>query len=96
MKWRDRLALWCLRILTPDGIGGTPGTPSTPFRLWIDNGESTPDEPKLVMRARVDETDQTILSLVFDPDTVVEFWSTVVRDLRAWADAERERTGPKG
>lgn len=80
---RDRLALWCLRMLTRDGVVGK----NVPLSIGFGPGNSTVDDPKLVMYVETLGRRQTIVALVFDPpDDAVTMMTDAVRNLRAWAD----------
>jgi len=79
-SWRNRLALWCLRILTPEGV-----LVGDMLAMKFDSGDSIPADPKLVMRLRNVETDQLVISVVLDADTIVDTVARNVDGLRDWA-----------
>lgn len=81
MKWRDRLALWCLRMLVPNGLGES----GTPIAMSFDSGLSDPSDPKLVMRLGLPDDGQKIVSIVLDHETAVDNMTKVVDALHEWA-----------
>ena len=81
MRWRDRLALWCLRLLAPAGLGEHGMTLAKTY----DSGLSDPGDPKLVMRLDTPKG-QRLISIVLDPDTIVGELASVVAELRDWAN----------
>lgn len=84
MKWRDRLALWCLRRLTPGGLGEHGAKIAQRF----DSGLSTPEDPRLVMRFVAGE--QILLSVVIeDPGEYLTYFAGIVDRLEKWARENR-------
>lgn len=84
MKWRDRLALWCLRRLTPGGLGEHGANIAQRF----DSGQSTPEDPRLVMRFVAGE--QILLSVVIeDPVEYLTYVADVANRLEKWARENR-------
>lgn len=80
MSWRERLALWCLRVLTPNGLGES----GLPLVWSMDSGLSTPDNPKLVIRFDT-VSGQRIISVVAEPNRALENMREAVDGLREWA-----------
>lgn len=82
--WRDKLALWCLRVLTPEGIVGN----NVPLGVGFGPGTSTPEDPKLVLYFLYEWPSgkrQTILAPVFGPpESGVQLMQEAVGDLREW------------
>lgn len=88
IRWRDRLALWCLRILTPNGI--LPE--NVAVGLHFHSGDSTPEDPKLVMAVKYPSgrQGQTIVAVVLgSPDEAAADINEYVAGLRDWAEAYR-------
>ena len=81
MTWRDRLALWCLRVLTPDGLGAN----NVPWRVWFGPGQSTREDPKLVMYLETPTGGHRAIAVVINPDTIVDLMAEQVERLRTWA-----------
>lgn len=83
--WRDKLALWCLRLLTPDGIIGA----NVPLIVGYGPGSSTPEDPKLVLYFVYEWPSgkrQTVLAPVFGHlESGIDLMKEAVADLREWA-----------
>ena len=83
MTWRDRLVLWCMRVLTPEGLGVS----NVEWRVWFGSGQSTREDPKLVMFLQPPAGGQKVIAIVLNPDTIVDLMAEQVQQLRDWAEA---------